>query len=266
CGRPPKWHQLADFLDWADERMQKDHWSPEAVIGYAKKEELFSECDLPCVTTLYEWINHGITRTKNINLLEKTSRKPSGRRSRIRKRSSLGTSIEERPKSIETREEFGHWEIDTVIGAKDATDDVLLTLVERQTRFEYLIRIPAKTSCAVQEAVNQLLENAGEDAKYLFKSITTDNGKEFTHLEDAFKEYLAVYYCHPYSSWERGSSENQHRLIRRFIPKGTRMDSVSDRQLKRIQRWMNDYPRKSLHFNTAHDLLVKAFERERNAA
>lgn len=120
CGRTPKWIELADFLDWVDERMLDDHWSPEAVIGYANKEGLFSHCDLPCVTTLYTWIDRGIMKTKNIHLTEKTSRKTSCKKVTIHPQTTLGTSIEERPDSIETREAFGHWEIDTGIGTKDA--------------------------------------------------------------------------------------------------------------------------------------------------
>lgn len=265
CGRRPKWLELTDFMDWADERMLKDRWSPEVVIGYAKNEDLFPSADLPCVTTLYDWIDRGIMKTKNIDLLEKVSRKPRNRQT-SRKSSSLGTSIEERPEAVNNREEFGHWEIDTVIGAKDAADDVLLTLVERQTRFEYLVRLSSASSQEVLDSVWNIVKASGMEAEHLFKSITADNGTEFVHLEEALKAVLQVYYCHPYSSYERGTSENQHKLIRRFIPKGTRIDSVSDEQLKRIQQWMNDYPRKQFNFKTAHDLFVQAFNREREAA
>lgn len=266
CGRLPKWLDLAEFMNWADEQMLDHHWSPESVIGHAKQHDLFPDSDLPCVTTLYTWIDRGIMQTKNIDLLEKTSRRTTNNKRTPQKSSTLGTSIDERPQEVETRETFGHWEIDTVIGAKDATDDVLLTLVERQSRFEYLVRIPNKSAKAVQCALIQLMEQLGEEANHLFKSITSDNGTEFTGLEEILPPYVDVYYCHPYSSWERGTSENQHKLIRRFIPKGQRIDSLSDTQIRRIQQWMNDYPRKQHHFATAHDLFAKAYARERRSA
>lgn len=266
CGRPPKWIDLADFLDWADDKMLVEQWSPDAVLGYAERHNLFPECDLPCTTTLYEWIERGIMKTKNIDLLEKCSRRPRKDKKVTGKPTTLGTSIKERPEEVDSRGTFGHWELDTVIGVQDATDDVLLTLVERQTRFEYLIRLKAKTSEAVTEAMQKLMEELGEDALQLFKTATVDNGLEFAGLEEAFEDDFKVYYCHAYSSWERGTSENQHKLIRRFIPKCTRIDQVSDRQLKRVQQWMNDYPRKQFGYATAHELFARALYTQRHAA
>ena len=109
-------------------------------------------------------------KTKNIDLLEKCSRRPRKDKKATGKLITLGTSFEERPEEVDSRGIFGHWELDTVIGVQDATDDVLLPLVERQTHFEYLIRLKVKTSEAVTKAMQALMEELDEDAQHLFKT------------------------------------------------------------------------------------------------
>lgn len=263
-GRRPKWVESSKFIDWADQKMLKDGWSPDAVIGFAKRQALFAEELIPCTTTLYHWIDSGIMRTKNIDLLEKLSRKVKSPTQKVRRNKRvLGTSIDERPKSVDTRETFGHWEIDTVIGNKTKYEPVLLTLVERQTRFEVILKIDGKEAEFVNKAVASLQERAGDQFKCIFKSITSDNGSEFSGLHEALSEALDVYFTHPYASWERGTSENQHKFIHRFIPKGKTMKDLTHNDCLKIQQWMNDYPRKLLRYQTPHEVFVKAFKKAR---
>ena len=94
--------------------------------------------------------------------------------------------------------------------------------------------------------MTNLKERAGDQFESIFKSITSDNGSEFSGLHEGLSEVLDVYFTHPYASWERGTSENQHKFIRRFIPKGKSMSDLTQRDCLRIQQWMNDYPRKIL--------------------
>lgn len=267
CGRRPKWADTNAFIDWADEKMLVEKWSPDAVVGFARKHGLFDPGIIPGTTTLYQWIDRGVTKTKNMDLLEKLSRKPrrTERGHRPNKR-VLGRSIEERPEAVQARETFGHWEIDTVVGNRAKSDAVLLTLVERQTRFEVILKLAGKDAESVDQAVQGLRERAGDDFNRLFKTITSDNGSEFAGLHEALQDVADVYFSHPYASWERGTSENQHKLIRRFIPKGNPIRDVSENQLLRIQRWMNDYPRKILGYATPHDTFGRAFKEERLAA
>ncbi|WP_455709821.1 IS30 family transposase, partial [Marinilactibacillus psychrotolerans] len=134
CGRRPKWADTDAFIKWADDKLLNEKWSPDVVVGFAKTHDLFDSSIIPCTTTLYGWIDKGIMRTKNMDLLEKLSRKPKDTTYRSRKnKRMLGRSIEQRPAEIDNRQTFGHWEIDTVVGNKTKTDSVLLTLVERQT-------------------------------------------------------------------------------------------------------------------------------------
>ena len=253
CGRRPKWVETDEFIEWADQKMLEDKWSPDVV---EKAKEKFPASIVPCTSTLYNWIDSGIMQTKNIDLLEKVGRKPRETKGKERRNKKvLGTSIEERPESIGDREEFGHWEIDTVVGKKDADEPVLLTLVERKTRFEKIFKIASQRANDVDQMLKAFIKQLNGLEGRIFKSVTSDNGSEFANLSELTDE-TEVYFCHPYASYERGTSENQHKIIRRFLPKHQSLKDVTDNQVRRIQQWMNDYPRKILGYKTAHQAFV----------
>src|SRR5699024_1862620 len=139
----------------------------------------------------------------------------------------LGTSIEERPESVETREEFGHWEIDTVLGHK-SNDDALLTLEERKSRHKIVKRIDSQTVSAVSQTLNAIF-TADSTVQLTFRSSTSDNGPEFSELSVRGKEWkIAVYPAHPCASWERVSHERHNGLLRRFIKKGRPIHRYSE--------------------------------------
>ncbi|SEI62553.1 Transposase and inactivated derivatives, IS30 family [Alkalibacterium gilvum] len=262
-GRRPKWTDTDTFIEGADDKMLLDKWSPDVVTGFALEHKLFDRTIIPSTTTLYNRIDKGTMRTKNLDLLEKLSRKPKA--SSLEKRPNkriLGQSINKRPREIDGRQSFGHWEIDTVVGNKK-TDAVLQTLVERQTRFEVIMKVNGKDQHSVNEAIYSLQERAGDDFSTMFKTITSDNGSEFAGLHEALKDTLDINFSHPYASFERGTSENQHKFIRRFIPKGKTMGQVLESQCLRIQQWTNDYPRKILNFKTPHECFVNALRLEK---
>lgn len=143
-----------------------------------------------------------------------------------------------------------------MLGVKGEDDEVLLTLAERKTRFECIIKVDRKDASSISKAVQSLAERTGTDIRAVFKTITSDNGSEFSTLETDLKETTQVYFSHPYASYERGTSENQHKLIRRFIPKSQPISQVSQQQTLRIQKWMNTYPRKQLNYRTPQDALM----------
>ena len=119
-----------------------------------------------------------------------------------------GQSIEFRPQEVNERNTFGHWEIDTVIGKKTKGEPVLLTLIERLTRYQIVIKIKAKNEVSVKEAIQSMAQDNPNFAK-LFKTVTCDNGSEFASLSEALHNISDVYFTNPYSSWERGTNENQ---------------------------------------------------------
>ena len=157
---------------------------------------------------------------------------------------------------------FGHWEIDTLIGTKTKDDSVLLTLVERKTRFKIMLKIHQKSKEFVNKAMKQLYERIGNQAADLFKTITSDNGSEFAGIYEMLTGITDVYFVHPYASYERGTKENQHKLVRRFIPKGECLADISANTINQIQNWMNNIPRKILGYRTAKQAFLdelKAF-------
>lgn len=260
-GRRPKWLPCDSFTQWADDKMLNDGWSPDMVVGRANMGSLFPAELILSTSTLYHWIDRCIMKTKNIDLLEKVARAPRKDSPRHREnRRVLGPSIEERPKKVDTREHFGHWEIDTLIGLKTKEDPVLLTLVERKTRFEIMFNIKQKSTDFVNEAMKLLYERIGDQATSLFKTITSDNGSEFAGIYELLTEVTDVYFARPYASYERGTKENQHKLIRRFIPKGKSIADISAITINQIQQWMNNIPHKILNYRTAEEAFLNEFQ------
>lgn len=161
----------------------------------------------------------------------------------------------ERPESVDSREEAGHWEIDLVVG-KQGTKPVILTLVERKYRKSLYVLVKNKTQKEVLAALRKAQRRAGGNFDHVFKSITADNGSEFLDSEGIKRSAncAEVYYAHPYSSWERGSNENGNRILRRFVPKGTDIGELTEIELQRIEDWVNNYPRKILGYKTANEM------------
>ena len=176
--------------------------------------------------------------------------------SKVKKhKKKLGKSIAERPSNIDNREEFGHWEIDTVAGEKSKDDCVLLTILERKTRNAIIHKIASKTAEAVTEALNEIRNIYGDKFSHIFKTITCDNGSEFADLSILEAETdTKVYFTHPYSSFEKGTNERHNGLIRRFIPKGKRISDYSSDDITYIEEWMNTLPRRILNYKTPEEL------------
>lgn len=182
-----------EFNQFAKDKILVDKWSPDAVVGYAKRHDLFDY--VPSTKTLYNWIDERKLSVINMDLALKLRRSAKKAKSAENKK-VLGTSIEERPESIETREEFGHWEIDTVLGHK-SKDNALLTLVERKTRMEIIRRLPSKDASAVTIALGDIFSEFPK-LQDTFKSITSDNGSEFSELAEQGKELqIDVYFATP---------------------------------------------------------------------
>lgn len=198
--KQPKWICSPKFMASADYQIKQKKQSPDTVVGRAKKLGLFPDENIPSTTTLYNYIDQGFMETKNIDLHLKVRRKTSTLRSRKNK-TLLGELIEKHPDVVDSREEFGHWEIDTVAGLRSDKDHALLTLTERKTRYDVIIKIDGKASNPVNRALSTLRDAAGTHFELLFKTIASDNGTEFSGLTDLFKDVMtSVYFTHPYSS------------------------------------------------------------------
>lgn len=257
CGAKLKLDTAIDFIKYAEKKILDEDWSPDALCGEAKRLGTFSG-KIVCTKTLYNYIERGIIRVKNIDLPMKVRLKAKTKRVRKNKR-ILGRSIDERHANIENRQEFGHWEIDTVLGKKSG-DEALMTLTERRTRKEFLFRISGKNTESINEMIQHLQESYGPKFPLVFKSITADNGSEFAELNQILKE-TDVFFTHPYSSFERGTNERHNGLIRRFIPKGKAIVTVSDETISYAENWCNHIPRKILGYKSPEECFQEEISR-----
>jgi len=254
-------HKLAKHIE---EKIKKERYSPDAVIGEIKAKGLKFKTTI-CTKTLYNYIDKGVfADITNKDLpVKKDKGKKTYRRVKIAHKNLRGKSIEERPQEVEKREEYGHWEMDCVVGKQGGSGAVLLVMSERKTREELIFKMPAKTQENVAETLDGLEHRYGTGFVEKFKTITVDNGSEFLDfktLESSCirpgEKRVEIYYAHPYSSRERGTNENTNKLIRRFIPKGADIGDYSEEEIKRIQHWINNYPRRIFGYKSTKDMVA----------
>lgn len=239
-------------------KITQEHFSPDAIIGEIKAKGLKFE-GMICTKTLYNYIDAGIfSGISHKDLWEKRKQKKRSYKTvvRVTTRNRRAQSIEERPKEANDRSEYGNWEGDTVKGRR-GSKAALLTLTERKTRQQIIMKVSQATHEAVQAALDKLETKLGSQFKVKFKSITFDNGSEFLNWESLEASILkegakrtTIYFAHSYSSWERGTNENHNRMIRRFIFKGLDIEGFGDEEIQEIENWMNNYPRRILGYNT----------------
>lgn len=255
--------KLAQFIE--DTIIDKNY-SPAAALQAAKDAGFITDLS---ATTIYSYIKKGVflnLTQRDLPRHGKHKRTYKGIERKKAKRAPVGESIEKRPEEVNERREFGHWEGDTVYSGKKKSRAALLTMTERKTRKEIIIKIPNRQAESAVRAFDALERSYGEDNfRKVFKSITFDNGSEFAAADDIEKSSIIpdrqrtkVYYAHPYSSHERGTNEVQNGMIRRRYPKGTDFADITEEDICDTEKWMNDYPRKILNYSTSN----KAFKAE----
>jgi IS30 family transposase len=218
-------------------------WSPEQVAGHLARAGLLS--------ISHETIYRHVWRDKKAGgMLSNLRSARKRRRKRYGAYDSRGKlagkrPISERPLEVETRQQTGHWEIDTVMGSD--SKDCIVSLVERRSGLLLIGKLADRTTASLNRRVIGLIRR--DDAA--FKTVTADNGTEFhdyKRIEERTK--VAFYFARPYHSWERGSNENANGLIRQYLPKGQSMAGLSQHQCNAIARKLNTRPRKRLGFRT----------------
>ena len=148
-----------------------------------------------------------------------------------------------------------------MIGQK-SNDSALLTMTERKTRDELIFKIPEKSSSAVNQTLANLKSLYGKRLNEVIRSITADNGSEFSELSSIAQDWnIEVYYAHPCSSWERGTNERHNGLLRRFIPKGKAINDLQSGTIERIQSWVNRLPRKILGYKTPEQCFLEELQK-----
>ena len=180
------------FIELVEKKFFSTGWFLDVCAGNALIAGDFTRNQVVCTKTLYNYVDMGLLNIRIHNLPMKLRRKTKKHLLRLNKR-KLGRSIEERPKEIEERKEFGHWECNLVIGAKSGQDEALLTLLERKTREFMIVKLPDKSAKSVMAAFETLLDEYGEHFGGIFKIITTDNGSEFADLSNFEKAAETLY-------------------------------------------------------------------------
>ncbi len=251
--------KVQEFIGKVEDIVLNKGYSLDSALHLVLQKENYSKEDIVCVRTLYNYVEHGIIKIKNIDLPCKVSRKQKKeKREPKREKRQFGTSIEKRDEDIDKREEFGHYEIDLIIGKKQ-NDEALLTLTERKTRYDIIRKVPSKKAEDINACLEEILKEIPRKA---IKTITSDNGSEFSRLYEMEKGHgIYIYYAHPYSSYERGSNENANRLVRRHAKKGKPIAPLSDEDIQYIEDWMNKMPRRLLGYQSAEELYRSEIER-----
>lgn len=231
-----------EYLKQIVNLINKNHFSPWAARCIIGDNKISTK-------TIYNYIHAGYI--PGIGVYNLPYAKPKKKKKiKVEKRAFLrGKSIEERPKEILERNKYGHWEMDTVYSSKDDLH-CLLVLSERKSREEIIFKIKDRTAQSVIHALDKYERKIGTPAfRNTFKTITCDNGMEFSDWQSIERSCrtkgprTVTYFCHPYCSAERATNENINRMIRRWIPKGDDIGLYSDREIRQIQLWINNYPR-----------------------
>lgn len=250
-------HEYAAYLEY---KVSVEKYAPGAVLGEIKKKGIVFQTTIS-KTTFYRYIDDGVFLTiTNKDLPIKRNKNKQKHNHVQASRAPKGKSIEKRPEEIESRKDFGNWEMDSVEGKK-GTKKTLLVLTERKTRNEIIRIMKDKTAASVLSTLDALeAEMGAKRFALIFQTITVDNGSEFSDYEGIERSATGegkrtnVYFCHPYSSYERGSNENQNKMIRRHYPKGYDFSNVTPADIQKLENWINNYPRKIFDFYSSSDL------------
>jgi len=258
-----KLEQFPKMTKFIESKIKDDKWAPDAIVGYMKTHNYFNREGFCKITTptIYNAIRYNIINVK----IDDTRRMKDNPKYEYHEKKNLPDSKKEysinlRDESIDKRLIFGHFELDTVLSTRQGVHECLMTLTERKTRFEIIFKLKSKTSEEVVKKFDQIKEFMKINFNKIFKSITTDNGSEFSNFLEIIKNTKTkIYFCHPYCSGEKGTNEKHNSIIRYFIPKGNLIEKYTYKEINEIASWMNNYPRKILDYKTPLEALLEEF-------
>lgn len=235
------------------EKLREEQWSPEIIAGRLPIiHPGLSICHETIYRAIYDRENKKDRLWQYLTVKRKKRMKKGGRHVHHDSRIPEAVSIDKRPKVVEKRKQIGHWETDNVLG-KQTDKTALSVTVERKIKVTLLSKLTAKTA---DEKTRKLFVRMAVFPEIIRKTMTADNGSEnANHKEITSSLDMAVYFCHAYHSWEKGTVENMNGRIRRFIPKGISMDLIDEKTIQAIERKLNNTPRKCLGFRTPYEKL-----------
>ena len=249
-------HRKTEELWWRVDRMIEADWSPGQIAGVLAKEDVRI-----CKQTIYGHVHADTTGRLAVHMPHELKYNRRMKPWRPTKATNIPnrTSIHERPKEADGKR-FGDWEMDTIV---DSHGHAILTLTERSTNFILIERLRQgrKAVPTAREVVRLLFPYRKQ-----VKTITTDNGCEFAAHQDISKgltlkngEKVIIYFADSYSAWQKGVIENANKLIRKYIPKKTDFNDITDDFIKKVQHKLNRRPREKLNFDTPLHCFFKYF-------
>jgi IS30 family transposase len=241
---------------FAKEHVQNDQWSPEQITGRLQLEGLETISHETIYQRILEDKKNGGNLYTHLRCKKKRKKRYGSAKSR-RGAIPNRVDIDQRPAIVDSRKRVGDWEGDTIIGSHDG-GAVITSMVERKSRYTCLTKAKNKTTIEVINSItNQMLPIAD-----LVCTVTLDNGREFS-LHEIMSNLLNanVYFAKPYHSWERGLNENTNGLVRQYFPKRIPFDSITDNDLQKVAKKINNRPRKCLGYRTPFEVFSKSCER-----
>ena len=243
----------ANMKHYITNKLINKQWSPEQIKGRCDLDGIF----MVSVERIYGFVYSNQSEGGYLYLHLRTARR--WRKKRLNRKHQRGQipnriMINQRPEVVDTKERFGDWEVDTIIGKNHKT--AILTVTERKSQFELMV----KTDGTKAESIRKQLINLLAPFKTLVKTITSDNGKEFAkHQEIAEKLETDFYFADPYSPWQRGLNEYNNKLIRQYLPKKTDFNLINNNTINVIISKLNNRPRKLLGYKTPNEVFLSNF-------
>ena len=232
-------------------------WSPEAIAGRLRIDHPDDNTMRISHETIYHWIYRD-SRNKG-NLHHHLRRRHKYRRRQKHYGSGRRfipgrISIDMRPPIVDSRERFGDWEGDTIEGGKGRGG--IATHVERRCRYLLAAKLTDKKAATMTK---QSIEVFQKIPKTFCRTLTVDNGKEFSHFKELEANTgLSVYFADPYSAWQRGTNENTNGLLRQYFPKGVDFLNIPEKNIAMVIKKLNNRPRKCLSYRTPQEVFCQA--------
>ena len=256
----PKHTRIGEIQIRYIEEKIKQKWSPEQISGRMNINGIESVSHESIYKYLQEDKKRGGSLYKHLRHKSKIYKRRYGSHDR-RGQIANKCSIEDRPSIVDKKERIGDLEIDLVIGKNHK--QALVTVVDRKSKFTIIKKVEHKKASTVKEALIEMIL----PIKQWTHTITSDNGKEFASFEEVSRVLNTDYYfCHPYSSWERGLNENTNGLIRQYFPKVSSFKEITHRQIIDVQNSLNYRPRKTLGFKTPAEVFFANIIEFKNSA
>jgi len=246
----------ANMKQYINKKLTQYQWSPEQIKGRCDLDNI----PMVSIERIYQYIYEDQAKAGDLYKHLRTARR--WRKKRLNRKHQRGQipnriMIDQRPLEVDTKERFGDWEVDTIIGKNHKT--AILTATERKSQFELMV----KTDGTKAESIRKQMINLLAPFKELVKTITSDNGKEFAkHQEIAEKLQTDFYFADPYSPWQRGLNEYNNKLIRQYLPKKTDFNLINNKTINMIISKLNNRPRKLLGYKTPNEVFLNNFNQD----